>query len=117
MNGTLQEAGYGMIIIGGTALALVATMLGLFVTPFLATGLASGLVVVGTIALVPRKAWFSAGIIGVSAVVLAGMLVPRVMLERTAPGLMMPLTLSVSIIVVVAAVTTLHYVTFQPRVA
>jgi hypothetical protein len=117
MDGPLRELGYGVTVVLGTALALTATTLGLFTTPLVATGVASGLVVGSTFALVPREAWFSAGAVGVSAVVLAGTLVPRSIadVEFVTPGSVMSVTLGASLVIVVAAITTLHYVTFRPR--
>lgn len=115
MKNVVQEIGFDMVVTVASGLALVAYMLGLFLDPLPAVVLGGILIIVGTVMFVPRNAWSSASVLGVGAVILAGTLVPRFVVEFTTVNDEMPLTVGLSAVVLFGTFVALHLAAFQPR--
>lgn len=115
MTTAVQEMRFDMVVTVASGLALVAYMLGLFLNPLPAAALGGVLIIVGTVMFVPRKAWFSGSVLGIGAVILAGTLVPRFVVEFTTVNDEMPLTVGLSAAVLVGTFVTLHHAAFQPH--
>lgn len=78
MSQTYRELGFDALLVIGSGIALSAYMLGIILDPIPAAAVGIILVVLGVLTLVPPEARVPAALLGLLAVGLAGIVVPRV---------------------------------------
>jgi len=103
MQNLFREAGFDTVVVVATGFALVSYMLGLFLDPIPAVGVGVLLVAAGTVAFVPRVAWLPAGVSGLVALLIAGVLIPRYVVEFTTISQKMTVTLGLGALVLLSA--------------
>ncbi|WP_074854626.1 hypothetical protein [Natrinema salifodinae] len=106
MRNTVQEIEFNIVVTVASSLALIIYMLMGVSDPLPAIVL--GGVLIGTVIFVPREAWLPSGVLGVGAVIIAGVLVPRIVVEFTTVSNEMSITVLLSAVILLSTFAALH---------
>lgn len=106
---------FDVLIALATAIAFTAYMLGVFLDPTPAVLIGLVLVILGATVLIPRERRMMAGLIGAIAVVVGGVVVPRLIVNFTGIADELPLTIALSGVVLLLSFATLRVTTFSQR--
>lgn len=115
MREKYAEPAFDVLIAVATGIAGTAYMLGILLDPTPAVILGIALVVLGATVLLPRERRVIAGLIGGITVVLAGVAVPRLIVEFTEIPDELTFTVALSGLVLLLSSTTLRIVTFSRK--
>lgn len=108
MRNTVQEIEFNIVVTVASSLALIIYMLMGVSDPLPAIVLGGVLVLIGTVIFVPREAWLPSGVLGVGAVIIAGVLVPRIVVEFTTVSNEMSITVLLSAVILLSTFAALH---------
>lgn len=117
MRTAYQETVFAVLLVVAAGLALGTYMLGVLLDARWAAGGSLVLVAVGVTVLVPAGHRLIGASIGMFAVLLAGVFIPRVIAGFTAVPNEMPITLAVSGFVLVVAVIALRFAVYTHAAA
>lgn len=115
MSDTVRELSFDAVVTVATGLALAASLLGVLLDPLPAIGVGGLLVVAGAVVLVPREAWIPAALTGLVTVGVAGVLIPRFVVEFTRTTAEMTVTLVLSAVVLLLAFLAVRLTAFRSR--
>lgn len=115
MQYAVQEIGFDLVITVASGLSLAAYMLGVLLDPLPAAALSVVMIIAGSVVILPRRVWSIACVLGITTVILAGVVVPRLVAEFTTINDVMPLTVGLSAIVLFSTFVAVHLTAFQPR--
>lgn len=115
MNRTYAEPAFDVLIAIATAFALSTYLLGLFIDPTPAIFISMGVIILGTFLFAPPHQRVIAGSSGLFAVILAGVAIPRYVVTLTGIPDELPLTLALSVVVLVLTFVALRITTFHQR--
>ncbi|MFD1514107.1 hypothetical protein [Halomarina rubra] len=119
MNRTSSELVYDLLLVLASGLGVVTYMLAILMSPALGAGASLILVVLGLFTLVPAGKRVPAGMIGITAVALAGIVIPRAVSRVDSAvfplGNEMTTTLLVSGIVLLVTFALVRVTAFQPE--
>ena len=115
MKNIVREIGFDIVVAVTSGLAMVVYMLGVLLEPLPTVALGGALVFAGTVTFVPRKAWVSSGILGAGAVIIAGILIPRFVVEFTTIHAEISVIIGLSVVILFGTFVLLHLSTFRYR--
>jgi hypothetical protein len=113
MRTAYQESAFAGLLVVAAGLALGTYMLGVLLDPRWAAGGSLVLVAVGVTVFVPAGLRLIGASIGIFAVLLAGVFIPRIIAGFTTIPNEMPVTLAVSGFVLVVAVIALRFAVYN----